>query len=85
MAHSSLTPSDAVSCPLEHYANPEYGMLKAHAFGAVGLMACPTTDDAWKVVLAVEGASVPAGTVKDYLEFDALTLHTTRPAAWQYT
>ena len=77
-------PNGSIQCPFVHYLGASYGDLTSNAFGANGLMACPAGEGAWKILLALANANVPLGSINDCIQFNALTLKATHPAAWQY-
>lgn len=81
-------PNGSVPCPFTYYKGPgaPLGLLSTRAFGADGLMACPTDGDAWQVFANLQNATVPQGNVSQCLGFDAVALDFPELyAAWQYT
>lgn len=87
-AHSSFMPNGSVPCPFTYYKEAEttIGHLSIDAFGADGLMACPTNGGLWQVFASLRNATVPLGNVSQCLGFDALSLDfPLGAAAWQYT
>ncbi|EXJ86368.1 hypothetical protein A1O3_03319 [Capronia epimyces CBS 606.96] len=87
-AHSSFMPNGSLPCPFTYYKAPgaPLGLLSTQAFGADGLMACPTDGDAWQVFANLRNATVPQGNVSQCLGFDGLALdYPELFAAWQYT
>ncbi|OAG43328.1 hypothetical protein AYO21_02265 [Fonsecaea monophora] len=86
-AHSSLMPDGAVQCPFTYSKAPgaTIGRLNLRAFGASGLMACPTYGDAWQVFANLKNITAPRGNVSQCLGFDPLAFDTLNITAWQYT
>lgn len=81
-------PSGSLPCPFTYYKTPQapVGLLSTQAFGADGLMACPTGGDTWQVFANMQNATVPQKNVSECLGFDALAIDSTENyAAWQYT
>ncbi|KAJ4520744.1 hypothetical protein HRR83_002823 [Exophiala dermatitidis] len=87
-AHSSFMPNGSLPCPFTYFKGPgaPLGILGIDAFGATGLMACPTDGAAWQVFANLPNATVPQGNASQCLGFDALALDFPKLyAAWQYT
>jgi len=85
-------PVGAILCPFTYQTvdGSPFGELGINAFGALGLMACPTTGTnstggPYQVFAAMGNATVPNGDVTSCFRFDGLTLDYSGSAAWQYT
>ncbi|KIW26623.1 uncharacterized protein PV07_06442 [Cladophialophora immunda] len=86
-AHSSLMPEGSLQCPFTYSKAPgaTIGRLDLRAFGASGLIACPTYGGAWQVFANLKNITAPRGNTSQCLGFDPLALDTPDIGAWQYT
>ena len=88
-AHSASVPEGAIVGGDYTYSKSEgaqFGSLGTSAFGAKGLMACPTQDQGYQVFAATGNATASEGDLAACLGFNALTIDAIdlSRGAWQY-
>ncbi|EXJ75526.1 uncharacterized protein A1O5_00032 [Cladophialophora psammophila CBS 110553] len=86
-AHSTFMPEGSVQCPFTYSKAPgaTIGRLGLRAFGASGLIACPTYGGPWQVFANLKNMTAPRGNASQCLGFDPLALNTADIGVWQYT